>query len=269
MFRVSQFFSIFLLVLAVKSGAYADTSSFPGQMTFCYENQSYLPFIRQVAEQPVRFGENGALVDLVIKATESLGIQARFVNKPWKRCIHLLREGEVDGIFAAIWQKERDAWGVFPKRSGQVDGQYRLWRVDYKVYSRPAGGLSWDGERFKGVVAGVSAPLGYVAEKKLVELGVKSKVSYLPVEGLHLVNKGRLDGYVLESTIGRFLLSQEGLDVDVREMTPPFFSADWFLPLSFNLVERYPDVAEQFWQALARVRDEHGDVLKANYPLKQ
>ena len=254
------------------SSAYASDTASPSEMTFCYENQNYLPFIKHSPEQgvvegKVVEGKNGALPDLVIKATQKLGIRAVFVRKPWKRCIVLLRAGEVDGIFAAIWQPDRDKWGVFPKAANHPDIRYRIWQVNYSIYSHRNSGLTWDGSTFSGVLNGISAPLGYVAEGKLRQLGVKSRSSYLPSEGLRLVAKNRLDAYVLESTIGDYLVSSEGLGTLVRSLPAPLFSADWYLPLSHQLVKKYPDISVRFWKALADARQTHGETLKKQYQL--
>lgn len=247
------------------AGVQATNDSLPEQMTFCYENQNYLPFIRQAEDGLVVEGKNGVLTDLVIQATGKLGVKAEFINKPWKRCIVLLQSGEVDGIFAAIWQPEREKWGVFPKHLEQPDERYKIWQVNYQIYARRDSALDWDGKAFTGIVTGVSAPLGYVAEKKLQQLGVKSRSSYLPADGLNLVAKHRLDGYVLESSIGDYLTRSEGLESDVKPLPIPFFSADWYLPLSHRLAKKYPQAPILFWQALAEAREAHGEALKAAY----
>ncbi len=249
------------------SPALADDAAGPSEMRFCYENQNYLPFVRHSPDRDVSEGKNGVLPDLVIRATQQLGIRAVFVRKPWKRCIVLLETGQVDGIFAAIWQPGRDKWGVFPKVDGKPDIRYRIWQVDYRIYSYNGSSLTWDGQTFTGVLNGISAPLGYVAESRLRQLGVKSRSSYLPSEGLHLVAKQRLDAYVLESSVGDYLVNAEGLSSIVNVLPDPLFNADWYLPLSHQLVKRYPDISARFWQALADVRKTHGDTLKKQYQL--
>lgn len=258
-------FSLLAFALFFTAVASADETDMPKEMTFCYENQDYLPFIRHVSGDLVSEGKNGVLPDLVLQATKKLGIKANFVSKPWKRCIVLLQAGEVDGIFAAIWQPERDKWGVFPKIKKQLNDRYKIWQVNYQVYSRKDSALEWDGQVFTGVVTGISAPLGYVAESKLHQQGVKSRTSYLPADGLHLVAKHRLDGYVLESSIGDYLIRSEGLDTDVQPLPIPFFSADWYLPLSHRIAKKYPQAPERFWRALAEVREANGETLKTLY----
>lgn len=262
---VFRFVVFVLMVSANGLPVYAASPEAPAEMRFCYENQDYLPFIRHVRSGVVSPGNNGALPDLIIKTTRKMGLKAQFISKPWKRCIVLLEAGEVDGIFAAIWQPERDAWGAFPKHEGQPDSRYHLWQVDYKIYAHIESGLSWNGEHFNGVASGVSAPLGYVAEKRLRQQGVLSRSNYLPAEGLNLVAKNRLDGYVLESSIGDYLIQHLGLQDQVRALGRPFFSAEWYLPLSHHWVKQYPDTSRQFWKILAEIREQEGEQIKARY----
>lgn len=243
----------------------ANASDLPKKLTFCYENQNYLPFVRQSPGGQVIFGQNGILPDMVLKATKRLGIEAHFIQKPWKRCIHLLKTGRADGLLPAIWQQDREDWGLFPKRNGQPDSRYRVWQADYMVYSHKASALRWDGVRFQGLRAGLSSPLGYVSEKKLRQLKAISPLSYLPIQGLHLVAKQRLDGYVLERSIGDYLVSAEQLSADITPLKIPFLSADWYLPVSHHLVRQHPDAAQQLWRALAKIREQEGPAFSHHY----
>ncbi|OPX56391.1 polar amino acid transport system substrate-binding protein [Oceanospirillum multiglobuliferum] len=241
----------------------------PPTMRFCYENQEYRPFLVATDDHKTRLGHNGALPDLVIETTRSLGIQAEFVNYPWKRCIALLQSGEVDGIFAAIWQKEREEWGVFPKRNNQADERYSLWRVQYDIYTSKNSLLSWDGTAFSNIKSGVSAPLGYIAEQKLKQMGVLSRNSYVPSEGLRVVALNRLDGFVVESNIGDHIVISQAIQADIKKLSIPFMVADWYLPLSHQWVKAHPKLAQAFWNKLAEVRAQKAEVLHKQYALIQ
>lgn len=237
------------------------------QMRFCYEDQEYRPFLVASSDHQTLWGRNGALPDLVIETTRALNIQAEFVNFPWKRCIALLNAGEVDGIFAAIWQKAREAWGVFPKTGQQPDSRYSLWRVQYQVYTHKDSSLTWDGKSFSNIKTGIAAPLGYIAEQKLKQMGVLSRNSYTPNEGLRLVGLNRLDGFVVESNIGDHIVHDLNIQDEVMTLPTPFMTADWYLPLSHQWVSRQPELAQRFWQKLAEIREARADALKSQYSL--
>lgn len=247
--------------------AQADTSALI-TMRFCHEDQEYSPFVIASSNHQTALGQNGILPDLVIKTTQRLGIQTEFVHYPWKRCIALLKAGEVDGIFAAIWQKERDDWGVFPKSTHQADPRYSLQNVKYSIYTNPKSNLNWNGTQFTNVRIGISAPLGYIAEQRLRKMGVLSRNSYTPQEGLRLVSLNRLDAFIVESNIGDHIVHQLGIEQNVKVLPIPFMTTDWYLPLSHQWVKTNPSLAKKFWETLATVRNQEGQQLQLQYSLR-
>lgn len=248
-------------LLAVNAGADDKTT-----IKLCYENQEYRPYVVMLGlgDTP---GENGGmLAEMVADAAVQSGLTPRFVRYPWKRCIALFKQGEVDGVFAAIWQKKRDKWGRFPKNEdGLPDAESRLWRVEYSIFTYPGSAIRWDGEVITGMTMGLSAPLGYVASEKLARGGWRSKHHYLPEEGLRLTALKRLDGYVVERAIGEQVLARQALKESVVTLDQPFLEADWYLPLSHQWVEKNPELAHQFWKNLARVREQKGKALYDKY----
>lgn len=246
--------------------AQADSSA-PVKMRFCYENQEYSPFIIDSRGHPTTLGLNGILPDLVIETTQRLGIQPEFVSYPWKRCIALLKTGKVDGIFAAIWQKDRDEWGVFPKSDQQANPRYSLWSVVYSIYANPKSNLKWDGTHFTNVRSGISAPLGYIAEQRLRKMKVLSPNSHTPQEGLRLVSLNRLDGFVVERNIGDHIVHLLDIKQNIKVLPIPFMTTDWYLPLSHLWVKNNPSLAQKFWETLATVRHQTGEQLQRQYSL--
>ncbi len=254
---------LFLAFCCFSTAGFANASQ--TMMRFCYENQNYPPYLIEPENGVVSLGNSGVLTDLILHATKNVGIKAEFVHYPWKRCITLLETGQVDGIYAAIWLKKRDKWGVFPKQNGKPDSRFHLWQVKYNIYTLKDTELTWDGEQFTGVKTGLAAPLGYVAEEKLEQLKVKAAHTYLPKDGMRLVGMGRLDGYVVESAIGDHLQHSIPEARDVISLGEPFMLADWYVPLSHAWVKEYPELSEKFWQALADARDQYGPTLYQKY----
>lgn len=235
------------------------------RMILCYENQDYLPYLKSLPVSDDRAewvdAETGVLPDLVKKAADDLDIDVVFVNYPWLRCIDQLKHGKVDGIFPAIWTKARDSWGVFPKRDGMVYSPYKLWHVRYLIYAQVHSRLAWDGESFTGVFSGVASPVGYITTQKLEQLGVLPAKNFLPEQGFKLAALGRIDGYVVEESVGTHLLEKLKLKRELKVLPTPFLMADWYLPLSSQWVEKHPGLAEKFWQAIEKHRLQDGELL--------
>lgn len=233
----------------------------------CYELQDSMPFWTAATDQSV--SRPGLLIELIHSAAQQAGLRLEFQRQPWKRCILQLQQGQTDGIFAAIWQPERDTWGQFPGRDIQrntpVQRDYRLWQVDYPIIARKGGTLNWDGEHFSGTRNGLSAPLGYVANQQLEALGVLAKPTYSAEKAIKLIALGRLDGYVLERQIARNYIRTAGLQTQLVFLPKPLLTADWYLPISNQFYRQNPELAQRFWQALAEQREARSAELSARY----
>ncbi|HWQ07951.1 MAG TPA: transporter substrate-binding domain-containing protein, partial [Holophaga sp.] len=74
---------------------------------------------------PFEYAENGVPKGMSVEITrmvfQKMGYDITIALYPWKRALHMVRTGEVDGIFSASRTREREAYGVFPKES-LVDG---------------------------------------------------------------------------------------------------------------------------------------------------
>ena len=226
-------------------------------LRICYEDEDAMPFWT-AAER----ANPGLVVELVQSAAQQADLRLELQRRPWKRCILQLQSGESDGIFAAIWQADRDSWGQFPGRDPEhqqaVDRDYRLWQVDYPIITRIGSPLQWNGQQFSGLQYGLSAPLGYIASQRLQALGVQAKINLSAEKALKLVAAGRLDGYVIERQIGKTHIRTLGLQSDLTMLPMPLFQADWYLPLSHQFTRQHPQQAQRFWQALRdqRMRQE-------------
>jgi polar amino acid transport system substrate-binding protein len=263
-----MYFSLVALALLAPATALAAT---PEVLRLCYETEDSKPFWGTVADH--RMPGQGLLLDLIQSAAKQANLRLELQRQPWKRCILQLQQGQSDGIFAAIWQPERDLWGQFPGRDAQSDApvqrNYRLWQVDYPIIVRNGGTLEWNGKQFSGTKNGLSAPLGYVANQQLAALGVLAKSTYNAEIALNLIARGRLDGYVLERQIARSHIRNLGLQAQLAFLPKPLLEADWYLPLSHQFYRQHPQVAQRFWQALGEQREARAAELTARYLSEQ
>ncbi len=232
----------------------------------CFEMQNNMPFMQGVPENGVvELGKHGVLTDLLTLAAEQHDIELDFYFMPWKRCIHQLRQGRVDGIIAAIWSVDRDSWGVFPLKEGSADNEMAIWFVDYLIFTKAGSELNWDGRSFVGVRHGIAAPLGYIAYKKLREQGVLHNQNLSLTDGFTLLALGRLDGYVVEETIGRRLMVDLQLTDSLVSIKTPFMREHWFMPVSHQWYKAHPEFSHQFWQTLSDIRNKQGKILLDHY----
>src|SRR3954453_9114081 len=61
-----------------------------------------------LAEKP------GVTVELIRLVAKDIGIEPVFVRAPWRRCMELLKEGEVDAVINGSYSSARTEFGAFP-----------------------------------------------------------------------------------------------------------------------------------------------------------
>ncbi|MDF2178362.1 transporter substrate-binding domain-containing protein [Aliiglaciecola sp. CAU 1673] len=219
----------------------------------CYESDANPPYMLGNFEVPAE--NTGILPQKIKRAAEAVGLKVQFYRSAWKRCIRDLQNNETDATFSMIWTPERDDWAVFPKTAdGQVDHNLALEKVNYPVFQR-ASHTVWNGAAFSNVKMGIGAPIGYVAEAKLSQSGILSRMKYTPQEGLRQLAQGRLDGYVVEEKIGKYIVANIGETHRIKASSRPFMVAYWHIPFSKGFYQQYSDNAKAFWQSLAKADD--------------
>ncbi len=236
--------SLSLYVVAIFTAMLLPVSAYAQSIKFCYEAEDFPPFL--LGTETVPASNAGILVEIARAAAVDADLMPEFIRRPWKRCIKLLINGEVDGIFAAIYLPERENWGYFPKtKDNKIDEKQRLWRVKYPVFQLKTLPPIWNGKTFSNLKRSIGTPLGYVTSKLLDEMGISVTTTHQPLQGLQLVSDGRIDGYIVEENIGAQLLNKHQID-NLMVLSEPFLEADWFLPLSKQFYEAHTKKAKRF-----------------------
>jgi polar amino acid transport system substrate-binding protein len=206
--------------------------------------------------------QKGMIEDFIdmINSQSELDMNIQYI--PWKRCLRDVELGDIDGAFALVHTSKRDSQFSYPKDlDNQLDRSKRIWTVKYPVFVPNESKLDWDGVNFNQSDILLSAPFGFVAYEKLKEVGVLSEGYLDKVRALELVNSARLDGYVVEQSIGENLLREMQLTEKFKTLETPFLSTDWYLVLSNDYVEKHPEKATRLWDLLEQVREEFGEAL--------
>ncbi|ABC31796.1 ABC-type amino acid transport/signal transduction systems, periplasmic component/domain [Hahella chejuensis KCTC 2396] len=257
----STFLAIGLLLL---QGLWTPTAlAEPPPIRICYESDHMPPYSLSDAE--ALRDRAGVLPELIDIAAERVGLPYKFYRRPWKRCIRDLEENRLDALFAAIWLKERETWGVYPNLNGELDPNRRLWSAIYPIFVANDSKLQYSNGEFQGLKFGVGAPVGYVAYQKLERMGVLAPSSLTPDVGFELLIRNRLDGYVIDQSIGRTLARNMGLSDAITTLPEPFLISDWYLVISHKFYEERTQDAESLWAALAQTREEMGEYLLEKY----
>ncbi|WLQ14764.1 transporter substrate-binding domain-containing protein [Hahella aquimaris] len=257
----STFLAIGLLLL---QGLWTPTAlAEPPPIRICYESDPMPPY--SLSDADALRDRAGVLPELIRISAERVGLLYKFYRRPWKRCIRDLEENRLDALFAAIWLKEREAWGVYPNINGELDASRRLWSSIYPIFVANNSKLQYSNGEFQGLKFGVGAPVGYVAYQKLERMGVLAPSSLTPDIGFELLTRNRLDGYVIDQSIGRTLAKNMGLSDAITTLPEPFLISDWYLVISHKFYEERSQDSETLWNALTQTREEMGEYLLEKY----
>jgi len=253
--------SILFLCLLLSNSRYIFASE---QLRFCYELQPGPPYIFMGNASPKAL--TGIIIDLIKATSIEAGIDIKLYQKPWKRCIFDVGNGNADGVLAAIWQPSREEWGLFPKtQDGMVKKEFRLWTVNYLIFTNKETPLEWDGQTLSGVSTGISAPLGYIVFEKLKQQGLLNPNVSDPNNGFLLVANNRLNGYIIDGFTGRNIIKKLQLSHQITPLEIPYMQADLHLVLSKKSKNVLLKKSQLIWQSLAKVRKRDEALLREKY----
>ncbi|MEH6631767.1 MAG: transporter substrate-binding domain-containing protein [Halopseudomonas aestusnigri] len=237
----------------------------------CSEKQSYPPFGLGYGDTYPK--ENpGILVEILAMAGKQLSLKTQHIRRPWKRCMKLLEQNQVDSVFASIYLKERENIGRYPLKIESInspavpDPNRRLVRVSYSLFKKKDSPFNWNGYSFSNMTRSIGAPLGYVVVKKLREdHGIEATTVHTASKGFRHVADGHLDAYIIESNIGQNLISDLNLGNSLMEIKVPFAQYDWYLMISHGFYNKNPKVSEKLWDEIGEYREKNMPRLLDHY----
>jgi polar amino acid transport system substrate-binding protein len=219
------------------------------KLIFCYELADYPPYIDSLDPTD---NTTGYLNELITQTGNSLGIDIVFKRDSWGRCKKKVLEGSYHGLFAMIATPERMVQFAFPQDALSNPSRY-LWEVNYPIFYPKSKGLNLASYPNK-LSTGIGAPFGYVVHQILANKKLLTPNNYTAEEGLKLVAQGKLDGYVVESEIGKLILEKLGDKDRVGITEETILTSYWFLPFSRQFYQENPELVELFWTTLNKNR---------------
>jgi polar amino acid transport system substrate-binding protein len=249
-------FLVLIFVLILSKGFAAEP------FVICYENENFPPFLLGTTQH--KTVDAGILPDLIDLSAAQLGVEIEYQRLPWKRCLNSVERGEADALFAVIFTEPRDAWAAYPKTNGEPDSRY-LYLSEYPVFVESSSTLQWDGELFNPVKPMVQSVPGYVAEQRLVEMGISPMLPLQPQEAMPMVAAGRIDGYVVERLIGQQILADLELTERITTLPTAFLAQPWYLAFSKTRYAADGATIEALWNEIERQRQQVGESLQRRY----
>ena len=229
----------------------------PGSMKLCYEDQDVYPWV--LKDRP-------GLNIVHLKAVEQkLGVKLEMAPLPWKRCQESLKEGTVDGLFAASFKTDRLEIGAYPMAGDKPNAAQAMMDDSYSLYRLKGGAAQWDGKKIT-VAGAVGAQPGYSIIDQLKQLGVKvDEGAKSADDNLKKLIAGRVDAVDLQTLEGDNSLRTTPEFTDkIEKVSPKLVEKPYFLMLSKQFVGKYGDFSKELWKTVAEVRESADYKAKMN-----
>ncbi|WP_324029458.1 substrate-binding periplasmic protein [Aeromonas caviae] len=220
----------------------------PGSIRACMENSDSPPWLLMSGEGIVQFH--------LKEVANRIGHPIILTPLPWKRCLSLVSQGQLDAAVKLSYSEERARTiGVYPMRHGAPDPAKRLLTESYSLYQPKGGQVRWDGRQLvaHGVVAAQS---GFSIVAQLQESGVRvDDSSREPLILLKKVAMQRAVAAALQTGVAeRTLAAHPQLQATLERITPPLVEKPYYLIFSHPFHQAHPDLSQQVWDEIEEVR---------------
>jgi len=227
----------------------------PLKIKFAYQYSSNYPF--QTGEgNEIDWEKPGIAVELLMLAGEKMNIDIEFIRLPWKRGLHELKFGRIDGLFNASFKTERLEFGVYPMKEGVVDQHRRSYTNSYVLYKVKGTPIQWDGKTFHNLTRSIGATRGFSIVDDLIKQGIRVEEANSTSQNFERLINGRIDGVAaLELDADYIVETYKDKFSNIEKAQPPLVTKPYYLLLSHQFVKMYPELAEEIWNTIAVVRE--------------
>lgn len=236
----------------------ASTPALSAEMSICIENKAYPPLINGTHSVPT---ENpGYSIRIAQLAAQRVGVSFKFIRRPWARCLQMVKQGKSNGLLSSIKTSERNEIYAFPNDDKLFlnNAQYHIFysaqdkRTDF--YQTLVSNKDTTTAQVPELKYGIAAPYGYIAYAKLKKLSLLSNHDYTLDQGLQMVAKGKLDGYVVIKSIGEQRAKELGLDNKIKVTDSAFLQEHLYIVFNKSFYANNQNKIDELWQQQPAIR---------------
>lgn len=222
-------------------------------VTFTYENVDSYPWNMK----------DGSGVDLILlKMTDEAlpEVTFKYVQAPWKRCLHNIENGITEGCFTASFKEKRLQYGFYPgtHTGGSVDPNLRLHSSSYSLYVKKNSTIDVTGKMtISGLSGKVAAPAGYSIGDDLTKAGYQVDAhSSKTLANFQKLITGRVDAVAALTLNGDNILAKNAkFGSAIKVIKTPLVDKPYYLMFSKQFVGSNKALAEKIWMKAAEIRD--------------
>jgi polar amino acid transport system substrate-binding protein len=220
----------------------------PASVKLCYDNVDVYPWVVG--------GNKGLNITHLRMVEQKVGIKFELVSVPWKRCLNDMKQGTVDGAFAASFKPDRLELGVYPGGGDKPDTSKMMMMDGYTLYKAKGSPVTFDGKTISNLKEAVGAQAGYSIVDQLKAMGVRVDDGTRSADDtLRKLVAGRLSAAALLTLEGDESIKQAEFADKVEKVSPPLVEKPYYLIFSKQFYARYKDFANNVWDQIAAVRE--------------
>jgi len=217
-------------------------------VTLCYDSGEQYPWILKDGK-----GLNIVLLEMVAAKT---GEKLELTGMPWKQCLEGVKNGRIDGAFAASYTDERAKFAVYPLAEGKPDRSRRLHTDGYTLLRLKGSKVGWDGRKFSNLTGSIGTQSSYSIVADLIKWGAKvDSNSDTPETLLKRFGAGQLQAIALLTGEARFAMKKPYLANKVEIVSPPLTEKPYFLIFGRGYYDKNQKKADDIWSMIETVRE--------------
>ncbi|WP_269530961.1 transporter substrate-binding domain-containing protein [Chitinimonas sp. BJYL2] len=237
-----------LFLLAAMLGVGVSAADKPAMLKLCVDSTEVYPWVVD--------GRDGLNIVQLKMVSQKLGTKFEFHRIPWARCLDEMRQGNMDGAFAASFKPDRLALGVYPGGGDKPDESKHMMMDGYTLFRAKGSTVSFDGKTISNLNGAVGAQQGYSVVDQLKGMGVRVDDGTRSADDtLRKLAAGRLGAAALQTLEGENSIRLPEFAGKVEKVSPPLVEKPYYLMLSKQLVAQNGAFAKEVWQTVATVRE--------------
>lgn len=234
-----------LLIATVAAPAFATS-----EIKLCYEDASVFPWIT---------GDEKGLVFIELNQIEKRQkIKFKYIRLPWKRCQFEAQSGNLDGLIAASFNKERAIWGVYPTdHNGSIDSELRLHTDSFYLYVRKDSAIQFKNGKIENLGDNqIGVQLGYSVGTYLKDEGYAIHSSFsksfdlLKELDYSALQVAMLQNHESVKTINEYPQFKK----NIVRLEPAYKISDQFLLFTKNFYQKNEELSKSIWRSIPPAR---------------
>lgn len=208
---------------------------------------------------PYTYTENGAAagfeIETLREVLKGMGLEAEFIEYPWKRCLASLAEGQADALVSLLKTPEREEFAIFPEEHISIS------RTVFFAAADKAVAFTGDFAELKGRKIGVI--MGFSYGEAFDRADFLDKEPGVDVNILiNRVVSGRNDLAAENEAVAKASATRLGVRDRLRFLEPPIHSQKLYV--GFARARGHGPLAEKFSKALAGFKSSprYRDILR-------